>query len=207
MRRAIRRVVRWAVGGFCLLSLLACAGAGWLWWRGTSRADYWNWTGGGAGGPSADAMSGGRLLTVSFALDRSPEPTGWETVSHPGGFGRWWPGYTQGPGRSGFAFYNLRTVGPPQGRWGVGGRPLLILWVPHWFPVAATAVPPLLWLGVYGRRAWVHRRRTRLGLCRRCGYDLRASAGRCPECGTETKGRPGEPAGDHRKEESSATSD
>jgi len=33
MRRVIRQVSRAAVAGVCLLSLLACIGAGWLWWR------------------------------------------------------------------------------------------------------------------------------------------------------------------------------
>jgi hypothetical protein len=55
--------------------------------------------------------------------------------------------------------------------------------VPHWFVVALTAVAPAACL----RKQMALRRtafRSRTGLCRLCGYDLRANpSGRCPECG------------------------
>jgi hypothetical protein len=51
--------------------------------------------------------------------------------------------------------------------------------VSHWLLAMVLLVPPMLWLNRF-RKA----RRTRgIGLCRSCGYDLRASPGRCPECG------------------------
>jgi hypothetical protein len=52
--------------------------------------------------------------------------------------------------------------------------------VPAWMPLLATAILPALWI-----HAWRRQRRTaRLGLCPACGYDLRATPGRCPECGS-----------------------
>lgn len=56
--------------------------------------------------------------------------------------------------------------------------------LPHWFLVIVTAVLPSVWLTRL-RRA---RHRKRLGLCLHCGYDLRASKDRCPECGTAIQG-------------------
>lgn len=52
---------------------------------------------------------------------------------------------------------------------------------PHWFLVVLSAVLPACWAAQHHRL----RRRIRLGLCMRCGYDLRASNERCPECGME----------------------
>jgi hypothetical protein len=62
--------------------------------------------------------------------------------------------------------------------------------VPYWSLLALMAVLPALWC----RRRWVRDRRQKMGLCLACGYDLRGSPDRCPECGAEAKSRPAEGA-------------
>ena len=57
----------------------------------------------------------------------------------------------------------------------------------HSWTVALAAVGALVLVLLVGRRLVRTRRRIvwfRAGRCRACGYDLRASIGRCPECGT-----------------------
>jgi hypothetical protein len=55
--------------------------------------------------------------------------------------------------------------------------------VPYWPLVVGTAAGPLLWAGTRIGGSWIRQHRKRLGLCLACGYDLRHSPDRCPECG------------------------
>jgi hypothetical protein len=66
----------------------------------------------------------------------------------------------------------------------VGGNPPMseqvrTVTAPLWVGVAVFGILPLLLALRLDRR----RRRAEAGLCACCGYDLRASPGRCPECG------------------------
>jgi hypothetical protein len=103
----------------------------------------------------------------------------WWVISHRGTFtlcrqnGKEWGREFGNVEGLGFSFGGLR--GSEGSLWN--------LQVPYWFATATLLVPPVLWIVRSGRR----RKRSRAGLCRRCGYDLRASGGVCPECGARVK--------------------
>lgn len=62
---------------------------------------------------------------------------------------------------------------------GITGGKFYAVGVPHWFIMLLCLfgfAPPM-------RRAWIMRQRRKRGLCLQCGYDIRASTDRCPECG------------------------
>ncbi len=80
-------------------------------------------------------------------------------------------------------FWLWRTASQARGRDSNSDYGAYVLALPHWCPLGMGMILPALrgrsWL-----KQWHLRRRARRGLCITCGYDLRATPARCPECGT-----------------------
>jgi hypothetical protein len=78
------------------------------------------------------------------------------------------------PGTFYFRYYPLRRPAPDVTR---------VFIAPQWTLIVLTGLPPMAWI-IYNRRYLRGRWRAVRGLCEMCGYDLRATPDRCPECGT-----------------------
>jgi hypothetical protein len=76
--------------------------------------------------------------------------------------------------RGGFVWYTRRRV---------DGVRYVTAVAPFWSLAALAATPPLAWAALRTRARARRRRQKAAGLCPTCGYDLRATPDRCPECG------------------------
>ena len=174
-----------------ILSLLCCLATVALWVRSYWRADaYWQ----RKPGEMADQYFGIRVMpgrVVFFSLRSPPDPSNqlkdwarhppvqlpsyayWADKDRP--FDSRWLKRSRFLG-FGFSRYdNTRDYASS----GVEVVTLSNVWFPHWFPALLFAILPTIRLVKILRT----RRRHRAGLCPTCGYDLRATPERCPECG------------------------
>jgi hypothetical protein len=167
------------------LSLLMCVAVCVLWVRGYGLADQlvWQRADGALWGHSAP----GRIVLGRWQAGRSDVPlrgdqVGLKYTRDGVGFAGNYLLFLNGePGdtdisweRDGFAWYEKReTSGQINAQWVA----------PFWFIALAAAALPLSWTATQWRSRIQERRRKNIGLCPACGYDLRASPDRCPECG------------------------
>jgi hypothetical protein len=92
-------------------------------------------------------------------------------ADHDHAFGVWWNRASSRWAR--FGFFEMRGGGAWLATYHFVG-------LPHWLPLLLVTLPA----AAAELRSRARRRRGgRAGLCPRCGYDLRATPDRCPECG------------------------
>ena len=168
-----------------LLSLILCVGTVGLWVRSysvaydfktftaqtTSKKDGFRGTGWGV-----SIGKGGIAFVVEWSGFRCPsEPTTDSRTDRE--FNKvtpYWPGTDNPPSpwrRIGFCYNRIAwTQANDYQDW-------RYITIPLWFVAVVTAMAPCLWLLLRVRNT-----ARADGLCPSCGYDLRATPGRCPEC-------------------------
>jgi hypothetical protein len=168
----MKRLWRWSFNALALCSLLVCLTILAVWVRSYSVGDRWIWYDRDCSA-CYNAVGIGRGV-VRYAWGDNSRLTGVNPA----------PGYYRqsGPdkgiypiGRTGRRFFAI-----PGFYFNHEPADFLIVQVSLAVPFIISAIFPVIWL-LGARRK---RRQRRLGLCPVCGYDLRESFGRCPECGT-----------------------
>jgi hypothetical protein len=169
------------------VSLVLCVAIVALWVRSYWRHDMLNCF--GAARPGAVHNYGitseqGKVDIFERWETYSHPPAGWSLVSTGSvlnvyRFTSWVP---RSPGDRtvrflSFGYRDTPTFSPPDN--------FRIFWFPHWFPALLFAVFPALRACSILRERRLHR----AGFCHRCGYDMRATPERCPECGTAAGSR------------------
>ncbi len=183
----MRRLLRWAVNLLCLLSLLLCLATVGLWVRSHWICDLVCHSVAGRSATWIQSVHG-RLHVVTTFDNFMYSETWYKTgaISRQTSWNGLLGGYPAHPEwHFGFIYqtYSERCLAPRFARQTIHTTRNRLVVIPYWVPAALFALLPAVWLRRhFGLR---HRaRRLRLGLCLICGYDLRATPERCPECGT-----------------------
>jgi hypothetical protein len=161
------------------VSLAVCLGL-MVTWIATSRRA---WTITWADGPGVLRGVRAQRGAVSFArvTFRTAAPPPWDPKWRISDVLSWRTragGHGDVPAAFGFDFYDERPAADNV-MFRAGTLSFRVMFVPLWAPIVLTGALPLLWI----RRTLYRRAARRRGLCPQCGYDLRATPERCPECG------------------------
>ena len=166
------------------LSLLVCVVLVALWVQSYRRPVflYYDWLENGdkVEARSVHFTSGNGIGGITMDRTIADDPrvgVEWQQATQPRG----WQNFKSTPPTSPAAIsdgFRLRVVDQKNIRLG------LSIWIrgfrmPYWFATVLAAVLPAACV--------IFRRRTKKGHCRACGYDLRATPDRCPECGAVPK--------------------
>jgi hypothetical protein len=183
------------VTAFLIFEVVLCIGTALLWARSYGRMDVLKWTNDwqvgeiySTRGLSWESAGGGFLIYYARAETSNPNEIAnlkdyysW----HPHGF-EW---ISSAAKIASGAYIPVQDQAHPLGvQFGsyhrldrsISSRPVWLA-IPYWLVMAIWV---LLFAGTLASyRPWLRRFRRRRGLCTRCGYDLRGSTNRCPECG------------------------
>jgi len=178
-------MTRWLLNVLALLSLLLCVAVCALWMRSYSvvdriRVGYWGYH------PlprHPEAVAGQCAVLVRYPAGSNV------SVYYDVCLGSPRNAYAVRPGRGGSRWvHDTIDLHPPRSAASAEsvagfslrrGQSFIDVRIPDYALLCATAVMPAF-VGTWRAR---RRRRVVAGLCRHCGYDLRATPDRCPECG------------------------
>jgi hypothetical protein len=186
----MRRLARHLFTLCAALSMLLCIAICFLWARSYRMSEQINWR--NAGGWRAVRTASGNIDVALLLADWSAypqefrRPTYQRDIAQPPfnyliEMGGNWDDVNFDWEWHGFAWHHNRNT--RHGTLHAEG------FVPFWSVAAATALLPLAWTTSRLRSRIRRGRRSNAGLCPACGYDLRATPDRCPECGKLTPPR------------------